>query len=114
MPTPEPKPNRNVPWSIYVLRDPESRRVRYVGWTRRGLTRRLGDHIRESRSGKNHKCRWVRSLTGTPLIEEVQIGFGDPAPDEIEWIAMAVDAGCRLVNSTIGGDRLVDPSPEVR
>ena len=49
---------------IYVLVDPFSLKVRYVGRTRSSLSVRLGQHVSKARYNreKTHKASWIKSL----------------------------------------------------
>ncbi len=106
-----------MPRSIYGLfdpRDPEI--VRYVGYTQFTPEQRLRGHIAEARYGKpSHRCNWIRSLLAVEikpavfLIEEVTEASWKER--EIYWIS---HYGATLVNGTVGGDGLVNPSQEIR
>jgi hypothetical protein len=95
-------------WYVYVLKDPTTGDVRYVGWTA-DPEKRLRTHINSSRlhKPKTYKACWIRSLLVRglqPLMEVVESGFGDPAPAEMRWIAAMRAAGAKLTNATDGGD----------
>jgi len=49
---------------IYVLIDPLTLKVRYIGRTKCSLEKRLGEHISKSKLEYNftHKCNWIKSL----------------------------------------------------
>jgi hypothetical protein len=105
---------RNLPWSVYALRDPHTNQIRYVGWSVDPVAR-LKRHMKEARTGKTHKCRWLACLGGIwPRLEILESGVGDPAPAEIRWIAEMRRRGADLTNATAGGDGVIDPTPELR
>jgi len=91
---------------IYVLIDPRTGEIRYVGWTNRTLERRLRHHIREKRTF--HRGRWVQQLRREnlkPLIRLVQtvplVVWQDA---ERYWIRFHREQGCPLTNGTDGGE----------
>lgn len=91
---------------IYVLRDPETNRVRYVGWTV-NISRRFNGHLQDN--GKTHKSRWVATLKEknlVPIIEVIQDVRNEDDWREVErkWIAYYRGVGENLVNGTDGGD----------
>lgn len=67
---------------IYLLKDPDTDAIRYVGKTT-DPARRLNAHIGHARAGKKyHVCRWIKSLLDSgklPIMEIV-----DEVADE-EW-----------------------------
>lgn len=99
------------PWTIYVLKDPRTDEIRYVGVTVQSLKARLSGHICESRKKikkKTHKLNWIRSLLDhglEPVIESVETGTGDDAwPDrERFWIAHYRAILPNLTNDCDGG-----------
>lgn len=63
---------RYMPTVIYLLIDPASRDVRYVGQTVQALHQRLSSHIRRSNKQQNKKALWIRDLLSKglkPLIK---------------------------------------------
>ena len=64
--------NIYVMYSLYVLKDPNSLDIRYVGYSN-NPKRRLWEHIRDAKKGvKTHKSYWIKSLIDnqqSPLIE---------------------------------------------
>lgn len=95
---------------IYVLVDPTTNHVRYVGKTSTTTEKRLRGHIEKSRNLDNkwHVAQWIRSLTAEglhPIIEvvrEVEPQYVDET--EIFCIAEYLRLGCDLTNNTLGGD----------
>ena len=102
---------------IYVLVDPRDEEIRYVGWTIRTLPQRLRSHLRDKYPG--HKTRWVqmlRRLGLKPRIDLIQeVPLLDWAAAERYWIGYFRSMGCRLTNSTDGGEGRLGhhPTPSV-
>ena len=74
---------------IYFLSD-ESSRIFYIGKTSGSLSKRLGEHLRDSRDGKvGPRFDWIRSMLSrgllptTSLVGEVD---GNGCREEIGWI----------------------------
>lgn len=101
---------------IYVLVDPRDGDVRYVGQTRNTLRRRLSDHARGV--GSCYRAYWVQSLVRTgwkPIIRLLQCVLESEAnAAERYWISFLKTHGCRLVNSTDGGDGVLNLSEEAK
>jgi hypothetical protein len=106
---------------IYGLYDPPSlegkSRIRYVGYTSKGLGRRLFEHLDEAKKKcSNHRHKWIRQLLRKGLTPEIHLLEGVTAETwqerERTWIACLKHPG--LVNSTDGGEGLINPSAEVR
>lgn len=95
-------------YHIYILKDPKTQEIRYVGQTSRGLQVRLKEHISHGTRENNHRANWLRSLISEnlqPLIESVEELPSKENLDsrEIFWIRHYRDLGCKLTNSTDGG-----------
>jgi len=92
------------PWFIYVLKDPRTDEVRYVGWTI-NPKRRFQNHVHEK--APDHKARWVQSLLRAglqPSGEIVETGLGPGWADrERWWIKYHREHGSRLTNIADGG-----------
>lgn len=64
---------------IYVLIDPNTLQVRYIGITCQSLKDRLGNHIHDARyreSDNYHKARWIQSLLSEnkkPIIRLIKL-----------------------------------------
>lgn len=95
---------------IYVLKDPETNEIRYVGKTIKSLIVRLGEHINEAKrnSGKTHKINWINSILNKqtiPVIEQIdECKWVDSENLEIYYIQKYKAEGARLVNTTDGGE----------
>ncbi len=90
---------------IYVLKDPDTGEIRYVGKTNYP-TRRMNAHF--SHKSESRRGRWIDSLkclNKRPLIEIIdEVLVSDWQQWEIAWIEYFRDLGCDLVNSTLGGN----------
>jgi hypothetical protein len=107
--------------TIYALRDPRTRQVRYVGKAidPRGRYRQhlSGAQLSRYRSKKNSWIKGVLADGLKPKLEILQIVAGDRAnAAEIAWIAYYRAAGVRLTNGTNGGDggAITDPDARAR
>lgn len=100
--------NVNDITKIYVLKDPDSKEVRYVGKTVQSLIARLGQHIYDAKSKKNHRAYWIQKLVDggkLPLIEEIDsCSWKDSSDLETFYIAKYKSEGANLVNQTEGGE----------
>jgi len=96
-------------YSLYVLKDPNTLIIRYVGYSN-SPKRRLWEHIRDAKKGvKTHKSYWIKSLIDnqqSPLIEILYNcdNHDDILHKEIELIKELKDNGILLTNLTDGGD----------
>lgn len=92
--------------SVYVLIDPRTDEVRYVGKTSKPLRVRLAGHMHDR--GKYHRAYWVQQLVRQgyePRIELVQEVHDDHWREaERYWIAYFRTIGCDLTNATAGGE----------
>lgn len=98
----------NRRWFIYVLKDPRTDAVRYVGYTN-NLKARFKTHIQHARRCLHdcYKDRWVRALLAlnmSPVMKVIEEGEGDGWQDaERRWIAYYKERA-KLTNGTIGGE----------
>jgi hypothetical protein len=98
-----------INWVIYVLRNPLTNEVRYVGWTSQNPRKRFLNHFRASIYSPNtHRAKWILSLLSIglePVMEVVESGIGDGWNEaERRWIAHYRATGSLLVNATEGGE----------
>lgn len=109
------------PTFIYVLMDPDTLEVRYLGKTVKPIERRLAVHISHAKrvGHKRHVAAWIRSLLDVgkkPIIQSVETVSpnGDWVAAEQRWIAELLEAGADLCNLTDGGEGApgYKPSPE--
>lgn len=100
--------NENCKTLIYVLKDPDTDAIRYVGKTVDKLENRLKGHIYRCKLEQNHRAYWIKSLIDngkTPKIEEIDNCIWTESQQlEIYYIKYYKDLGCDLVNSTEGGE----------
>ena len=94
--------------SIYVLKDPRTLEVRYVGKSKDPKSR-LADHLCPSNlRGVCHRASWIRYLLARnlrPVLEVVETcsDFIWEAR-EVYWIKHYKELGARLTNTTDGGE----------
>jgi hypothetical protein len=95
---------------VYVLRNPDTWDIFYVGRTKRELAIRLYNHITDR--ADTPKCQFVRQLLSVqkvPIIELVEELETNSQPYAIQreafWINYYTVKGCSLLNQTVGGSR---------
>lgn len=90
---------------IYVLIDPRTEEIRYVGKTVNPY-KRFYKHYSEHET--NYKSRWIeqlRKLDLKPRMEIIEaVATENWQEREIYWIAELRAQGCRLTNVTTGGE----------
>ncbi len=92
--------------TVYVLRDPNSLEIRYIGVTNKRLGVRLSQHMWAARNGaQSHVARWINTLNIRPLIEALEEGCRRKR--EVFWIKHYRLLGARLTNLTDGGEGTV-------
>lgn len=102
---------------IYVLKDPRTKEVKYVGRTSNSLNGRLCKHINEAEkydaSKNNKKLEWISELLSIgckPIIKQVEcVSVKESAEKELQWIAYYKSKSCKLVNlsGTVHTDKLI-------
>ncbi len=106
-----------INYNIYVLKDPRTLEIRYVGMTFNSLKVRLKAHCFEK--GKSHKLSWIKSLKNLelkPIIESIEEGsstYEVVCEREVFWIS-ELSKFNKLTNSTTGGDKNKIMSDDVR
>lgn len=93
--------------TIYVLRDPRTKEIRYVGKTIQGLKKRLAAHLVRSKKKRTHRDCWIASLLAVgfvPEIEAIATASHDWPEEERRWIAHFRSIGCVLTNQSDGGE----------
>jgi hypothetical protein len=93
---------------IYVLKDPISNEIRYVGKSN-NPEKRLKRHLSrygliESWTPKNKWILYLKNNNLEPIMEVIDSTTGDINELEIKWIKHYRDLGLNLTNSTDGGD----------
>lgn len=95
-------------YKIYGLKSKNENFIRYIGYTKLKLQKRLTNHLSESRQRDTHKDRWIRSNNNDidiVLIEENINSFQLALEREVYWIKKyKEDFNIDLVNSTDGGN----------
>ena len=94
---------------VYGLIDPRNGELRYVGKTVGKLQTRWRAHIAPSKLGDTYRCRWIRQLLAAglkpePFVIETHGSEDDLNGAEVWWIAYLRSIGCRLTNTSDGGD----------
>lgn len=101
---------------IYVLIDPETNEIRYVGKTTMDIQARMYKHL--SDKAKTHKVYWIQSLVKRGLKPTIQVV--DEFPSELwrerecHWIEFYRNQGCDLTNTSPGGLGPESLTPEIR
>jgi hypothetical protein len=100
----------DIKYVVYGLHDPRTNELRYIGKTTYGVYRRMRNHYRSARIGRNtHVAHWLASLEREGLAPTVRILDTCLFPEllndiERQWIANARKRGARLTNLTDGGE----------
>lgn len=100
----------NRKYKIYGLKSFYEDKLRYIGLTKRSLTKRLSSHITESKRRNTHKDSWIKknNFNITIILIEDNIKNLEEANErEIFWIKYYKDLGYNLVNSSEGGNGTV-------
>ncbi len=94
---------------IYGLIHPETKELRYIGFTSQNLVRRLCDHVSMKRldTERSYKSSWIKSLLKIGLRPEIILIKESTKDtwqkDEIEIIKEYKEKGYRLTNLALGG-----------
>jgi hypothetical protein len=101
---------------IYVLVDPRTDDIRYVGKTT-DINKRLTSHLCDK--SKTHRVFWIKQLLALglrPLVEVVEVldDSADWQSREKIWIRLIKNLGYNLTNGTEGGDGVPKLDPSVR
>jgi hypothetical protein len=93
---------------IYVLKDPKTLEIKYVGQTN-NVDRRYRDHIRRSlkeddEEYNTYKSRWIRKIINLglkPLVEVIDEcqSYEESNEKENKWVAHFYESGSQLTNS---------------
>lgn len=94
---------------IYVLEDPITKNIRYVGKTKNPKMR-FHNHCNKQHNVKSHKRNWINSLKNKglkPIMSIIdEVSENDWHFWEKYWILQLKIWGCDLTNHTSGGDGL--------
>jgi FtsZ-interacting cell division protein YlmF len=103
-------------WFIYVLRDPISWDVRYVGKTVDPVAR-IKSHLKHTATKDHYAGRWIASVLRRglePMLEVIDAGIGtEHGAAERAWIADYRRNGARLTNTAPGGEGWFGSPPDV-
>lgn len=93
-------------FKIYVLIDPRTNEIRYVGRTLQKLNNRLKQHLRAK--DKSHRVNWIKSLTLLEICPEIKLidvacTWNDCLLLE-QYYINKYKLSCNLTNMTDGGD----------
>jgi hypothetical protein len=95
-------------YKIYGLKSKKEDIIRYVGYTKLNLRKRLTNHFSESRKRDTHKDRWIRKNEfeiDILLLEDNINSFNEALEKEMFWIKKYKEEyNIDLVNSTDGGN----------
>lgn len=101
---------------IYSLIDPITLKVRYIGVTKNSSNKRLNGHLTEKST--THKYYWIKKLKEAGLVPIFNIIEEVPHDQRYDrekyWISVMRSMGCDLVNSTDGGEGILNPSEETK
>jgi predicted GIY-YIG superfamily endonuclease len=91
---------------IYILKDPITNEVRYVGKSN-NPKRRLTYHLDKKRGLGTHKRNWLNSLSSKPILEIIkEVSIDEWQKYEKFYIEYYLSIGCKLVNWGDGGEGL--------
>ena len=110
---------------IYILIDPKTNEIRYIGQTIQKFSKRLQGHIHTHKNDTRHVTNWIRSLKEKelkPLMveidriedEDIEVEQSDADEAEIIYIREYRLLGCPLTNCSDGGKKRCIVSPETR
>jgi hypothetical protein len=94
---------------IYILKDPISSEIRYVGKSNNPenrIKRHMGEYsLIESWTSKNKWLLYLKNNNLSPIMEVIDEGDNDNINElEIKWISYYKSIGVKLTNGTSGGD----------
>lgn len=93
---------------IYALKDPNTNFIRYIGKSNNPLRRLNVYHISQAKKKRTHKECWIFSLLKNgkkPILEILEEAtMNNWSEKEKYYIKYYYGLGCKLVNSTDGGE----------
>jgi hypothetical protein len=108
------RPSKYSETAIYVLKDPRTGAIRYVGKTN-NPARRLRSHICGNPRDNTPKAHWLRELQGCglePVMTVVEIAT-DWHEAERRWIREQRASGASLLNLSEGGNVIFEKGTKV-
>ena len=110
-------PNEHKIYFLSSSDNPEE--IRYIGFTKLSLDKRLYFHIKGSKYGNSHKNNWINKILNednTILISLLEDGLNEKnvREKEIFYIKNHKNKGYKLVNGTFGGDGNSNITEETR
>lgn len=97
------------PHIIYGLIDPNTKELRYIGYSSNLQKRYYNHHLMSALKANTYRNHWIKSLLAKGQKAEMIVIESYPTPEElpqaeIEMIAYYKYIGCNLTNGTAGGD----------
>lgn len=94
---------------IYGLESTKNNTIEYIGYTQKPLSKRLYEHISESKRKKTYKDKWIQNnISNFYNINIVELDSADNILElkqkEIHYIKLFKSFGAKLKNGTSGGD----------
>lgn len=93
--------------NIYILIDPTTNEIKYVGKAN-NIKERFKNHKNRCRDTNTYKRHWINKLRLKGLYPELEVIDIVPISEwhywEKFWISYFKSIGCRLTNTTSGGD----------
>lgn len=99
---------QETPYQIYSLNCPvNTEQVRYIGVTKKPLSRRLREHILDR--DRTHKTDWIKSLRKKELMPSINLiedglTVAEAFEKEMQYIKLFKSFGARLTNCSDGGE----------
>jgi len=108
-------------FSVYVLVDPRTKKIRYVGQTKQRLSRRLYQHVIKCSSPsqkQRHVNYWIAGLLAEGYKPQIRLVCKRNAKEEIDKVERVIisrlSGTAKLCNHTSGGDGSYTMSEETR
>ena len=93
--------------NIYILIDPTTNEIKYVGKAN-NIKERFKNHKNRCRDTNTYKRHWINKLRLKGLYPELEVIDIVPVSEwhywEKFWISYYKSIGCKLTNTTFGGD----------
>ena len=101
----------NDQYKIYILKDPRTLEIRYVGVTSKSLSTRLSNHIYYAKKRNcTHVHNWILSLLNInlkPLIEILEVVTKDTWEEREKYWILEYKKTNNLTNIALGGSGLI-------